>query len=618
MEISGPGRRTVVLGLAVGVVAPGLASAQDKPRTIVSHGIAIHGEPGYAADTPHFPFVDPKAPKGGSVRLGARGTFDSLNPFILKGVAAAGIGQIYLPLMANSADEASTEYGMLAETIEYPGDRSWAIFTLRPQARWHDGQPVTAEDVVFTLDILKTKASPQYAFYYADVIKAEALGERRVKFTFKAGENRELPVIIGQLMVLPRHWWATREFDKTTLEVPLGCGPYRVEAFEPGRQITYRRVADWWAKDLWLTRGRYNFDVIRYDYYRDASVVFEAFKSGDIDFRQENTARLWATAYEFLAVKAGTVKRDEIRHELPAGMQCFAFNQRREPFKDRRVREAIAALFDFEWSNRNLFHGFYRRNVSFFGNSELASTGLPSKEELELLEPLRADIPAEVFTHEFQPPATDGSGNIRDQARHATALLKAAGFEVKAGKMSHVATGKPLAFEMLLGDGSFERIVLPYKQNLEKIGVEMRVRTVDSAQFKAREDDFDFDMMVDGFGQSLSPGNEQRDFWSSGAADRKGSRNTTGIRNPAIDKLIDLLIAAPDRKALIARTRALDRVLLWGHYVVPAWHLGRTWIAYWDRFGRPSKTARYQPVSFDAWWIDETRDKALRDAGARK
>jgi microcin C transport system substrate-binding protein len=369
---------------------------------------------------------------------------------------------------------------------------------------------------------------------------------------------------------------------------------------------------DWWAKDLWMNRGRNNFEVIRYEYYRDVTVQFEAFKAGEIDIRQENIARNWATAYDIPPVKDGRIQRAEIPHELPTGMQCFAFNIRRDFFKDRRVREAIATMFDFAWTNKNLFYGMYKRNISFFGNSELASSGLPTPAELKYLEPLRGKIPDEVFTQEFKLPESDGTGNVRELARRALTLLKEAGWEIKDGKMVEVKTGKKLAFEMMLSDASFERVVLPYKQNLERIGIDMNVRTVDTAQAKRREDEFDFDMIVEGFGQSLSPGNEQRDFWGSKSADTPGSRNTIGIRNEAIDNLVDTLIAAPDRESLITVTHALDRVLLWSHFVVPNWHSSTAYVAYWNRFGRPAKSARYAPVAFDTWWIDEAKDKALQ------
>ncbi|WP_289297643.1 extracellular solute-binding protein [uncultured Reyranella sp.] len=614
-------RRSVLAGgVALWAGAPAILRAQTAapgapaaPGTIhVSHGFAMHGEPKYKADAGPPDYLNPNAPKGGSVRLGARGTFDSLHPYIVKSVPAAGISQLWDTLCWNSRDEASTEYGLIAETIEWPEDRSWVAFTLRPQARWHDGSPITVEDVIFSLDILKSKGLPNYAFYYADVLKAEKVGDRKVRFSFRDNTNRELPLIIGQLPILPSKWWASRDFEKVSLEPALASGPYKVESFDVGRSITYRRVADWWAKDLWMNRGRNNFDVIRYEYYRDVTVQFEAFKAGDLDVRQENIARNWATAYDIPAVRDGRIQRAEIPHELPTGMQCFAFNLRRDYFKDKRVREAIATMFDFAWANKNLFYGMYKRNVSFFGNSELASSGLPTAAELKYLEPLRGKIPEEVFTKEFVLPETDGTGNVRELARKALALLKEAGWEVKDGKMTETKTGRKLAFEMLLNDASFERVVLPYKQNLERIGIDMTVRTVDTAQFKRREDEFDYDMMVEGFGQSLSPGNEQRDFWGSKSADTPGSRNSLGIKDAAIDSLIDTLIAAPDRESLIAVTKALDRVLLWSNFVVPNWHNNKVFVAYWNRFARPDKSARYAPFAFDTWWIDEAKDRALQ------
>lgn len=615
------GRRGILLGSTALVIgAPAILRAQPASgqKVTVSHGFAMHGTPKYPADAGVPDYVNADAPKGGSVRLGARGTFDSMNPFIVKSVPAAGITAIWDTLCWSSRDEASTEYGLVAETIEWPEDRSWVAFTLRPQARFHDGSPITVEDVIFTFDILKAKGSPNYAFYYHDVLKAEKVGDRKVLFTFRDSSNKELPLIVGQLPVLSSKWWASRDFEKVTLERPLGSGPYKVDEFDVGRSITYRRVPDWWAKDLWMNRGRNNFDIMRYEYYRDVSVQFEAFKAGEIDLRQENIARNWSTAYDIPAVREGRIVKAEIPHELPTGMQCFAFNTRRDMFRDRRVREAIATMFDFAWSNKNLFYGMYKRNVSFFGNSELASSGLPTAAELKVLEPLRGKIPDEVFSKEFAVPETDGTGNVRELARRALGLLKEAGWEVKDGKMTDTKTGKKLAFEMLLNDNSFERVALPYKQNLERIGVEMNVRTVDTAQFKRRMDEFDFDMVVEGFGQSLSPGNEQRDYWGSKAAETPGSRNSVGVRNEAIDRLVETLIAAPDRESLIAATRALDRVLLWSHFVVPNWHNPKAMVAYWNRFGRPAKSARYAPVAFDTWWIDEAKDKALQRGGEKK
>ncbi len=606
-------RRSVLAGgAALWAAAPAILRAQTQPKVTVSHGFAMHGTPKYLADAGPPDYLNPDASKGGTVRLGARGTFDSLHPFIVKSVPAAGITSIWDTLCWSSRDEASTEYGLIAETIEWPEDRSWVAFTLRPQAKFHDGTPITVEDVIFTFDILKAKGSPNYAFYYHDVLKAEKTGDRKVLFTFRDNTNKELPLIVGQLPVLPAKWWATRDFEKVSLEMPLGSGAYKVDSFDTGRSIAYRRVDDWWAKNLWMNRGRNNFEVIRYEYYRDVTVQFEAFKGGDIDIRQENIARNWATAYDIPAVRDGRIQRAEIPHELPTGMQCFAFNTRREIFKDRRAREAIATMFDFAWTNKNLFYGMYKRNISFFGNSELASSGLPTPAELKYLEPLRGKIPEEVFTKEFKLPESDGTGNVRDLARRALALLKEAGWEVKDGKMTELKTGKKLAFEMLLSDASFERVVLPYKQNLERIGIDMSVRTIDTAQAKRRGDEFDSDMTVESFGQSLSPGNEQRDFWGSKAADTVGSRNSIGVKDAAIDNLIETLIGAPDRESLINATRALDRVLLWSHFVVPNWHSSTAYVAYWNRFGRPAKSARYAPVAFDTWWLDEAKDKALQ------
>ena len=433
-----------------------------------------------------------------------------------------------------------------------------------------------------------------------------------MKFTFGGGENNELPLIIGQLPVLPSHWWASRDFEKTSLEIPLGSAAYRIDSFEAGRQITAKRVDDYWGRDLWLNRGRSNFDTVRYDYYRDETVAFEAFKAGEIDYREEFTSRNWAVGYDFPAVKSGAVQRATLKHSSTLPMQCLGFNLRNDLFKDRRVRDALVQLVDFEWFNKTLSYGLLTRINSFFFNSELAATGLPSKEELEVLEPLRGKIPDEVFTKEFKLPVTDGSGNNRDGARRAIAVLKEAGWEIRDGKMTSKATGKPLSVELLLGEPRLERFALPFKQWAEKVGIEIRVRTVDPAQYQKRMEDFDYEMTMDIFSQSLSPGNEQREFWGSEAAKTKGSRNTLGISDPAIDKLIELVVAAPDRNSLVMRTRALDRVLLWNEFVVPLYYSTEFWIAYWNKFGRPEKLARYQPRGISTWWFDIEKEKALR------
>ena len=514
--------------------------------------------------------------------------------------------------MTSSEDEAFTEYGLIAESIEVPEDRSWVIFTLRPEARWQDGKPVTADDVIFSLETLRKEGRPFFRFYYKNVAKTEKLGPHKVKFTFGGGENRELPLIMGQLPILPKHFFDGKDFTKTILEPIPGSGPYRFKSFEAGRSVTYERVRDYWGANLAINKGKYNADRIRIDYYRDATVALEAFKSGEYDFRVENTAKVWATGYDSPGLRDGLFKTEEIRHEIPTGMQGFAFNLRKPIFQDPKVRRALAFAFDFEWTNKNLFYGQYARTQSYFSNSELAASGLPSPEELKILEPFRAQVPPEVFTKPYSVPSTDGSGRLRTNLRQGVNLLKEAGWVIKNKKLVNAKTGEPMTFEMLLSSPAFERIVLPFKRNLARLGIEMSVRTVDTAQYRKRTDDFDFDMIVQSFGQSLSPGNEQRDFWGSDAAGRPGSRNTIGIKDPAVDKLVDLIISAPDRESLITRTRALDRVLQWSHYVIPHWHIQSFRVAYWDKFGRPAKTPRYG-LGFDGWWVDPARQAALEE-----
>src|SRR3954447_12982130 len=604
------GRRKLLAGTALWIAAPAIVRAQSSSKVHVGHGFAMHGEPRYPEPPKALDFVNPNAPKGGNVRFGTQGTYDSLHPFVLKGVPAAGISQLWETLCWQSRDEAFTVYGLIAETIEVPEDRSWTAFTLRPQAKWNDGTPITVDDIIWTFETLKAKGPPMYASYYADVLKAEKTGERKVLFTFRNNENHELPLILGQLPALPSKWWASRDFEKSSLEVAMSSGAYKVDSFDVGRSITYRRVPDWWAKDLWMNRGRNNFETLRYEYYRDAEVTLEAFKGGDTDVRRENSGRNWMTRYDVPAVRDGRIKRDELPNEMPQPMQGFVFNLRRELFKDRRLREAVGLMYDFEWQNKNLSYGFFPRPRSFFGNSELEAKGLPSPEELKILEPLRGKIPDEVFTTEYNPPKTDGSGNIREQARQAIGLLKQAGWEIKDGKMTK--DRRKLAFELLLKEAGFERMALPVKQNLERVGVDMNVRTVDTSQYQRRTDSYDFDMVIDLWGQSISPGNEQREFWGSKAADKPGAKNSMGLKDPAVDQLVELVIAAPDRESLVVRTRCLDRVLQWHQFVVPQFRSGKDLVAYWNRFSRPDKTAKYSPVAFDTWWLDEAKDRALQ------
>lgn len=586
------------------------AGAADAPKPV--HGLAMHGDLKYGPDFKHFDYVNPDAPKGGTVRLGATGSFDSFNPFIIKGTAAGASGFVYDTLMDDAADEPFSQYGCLAETVTMPEDRSWVEFQLRKEARWHDGMPVTVDDVIFSFNILVKEGAPFYRFYYGNVAEVTQTGERSVKFTFKPGENRELPLIIGQLTVLPKHYWKDREFNKTTLEPPLGSGPYKITEFEAGRFVKLSRVQDYWGKDIPVMKGYNNFDEIIFDYYRDSNVALEAFLAGRYDYKSENSSKAWATAYETPAVKKGVLVKEQIHHDRPAGMQGFAFNTRRELFSDPQVRHALAYAFNFEWSNKALFYGQYERTRSYFQNSEMAATGLPGPDEMKLLEPFRADLPPEIFTQEYNPPRGDESGNIRGNLRTASKLLTEAGWVIKNGKRINAKTGKLFAFEMLLVSPLFERIALPFAKNLEKLGIAMTVRTIDTAQYRRRLDTFDFDMVVGGFGQSLSPGNEQREFWTTSAAEQEGSRNIIGIKSKAVDAIVEKLIAAPTRKDLVIASRALDRVLQWGHYMIPNWHAPYDRIAYWDKFARPKVTPT-RGNQFFAWWIDAAKAQSLSD-----
>lgn len=571
------------------------------------HALAMHGSPKYQPGFAHFDYVNPDAPKGGALRQGAVGGFDSFNPFIIRGDAAPG--STIETLLTSSADEAFTEYGLIAESIEVPDDRSWVAFTLRPEARWHDGRPITVEDVIFSFETLTTKGSPFYRYYYGSVAKVEKVGPRRVKFTFTEAMNRELPLIVGQMPILPKHYWEGRDFAKPTLEPPLGSGAYKVKSFEAARYVVLERVKDYWGKDLPVNVGQNNFDEIRVEYFRDESVLRQALKSGVIDIRLENQAKAWALDYDIPAVRDGWLKKEAIPNERPTGMQAFAFNTRREIFKDPRVRQALAYAFDFEWTNRNLFFGQYTRSESYFSNSELASRGLPQGEELIILETFRDSIPEEVFTTEYHAPTTDGSGWPRDNLKKAFDLLAEAGWVVRDMRLINEKTGQPMEFEFLLGSQTFERIVLPFQRNLARLGITMRIRLVDQSQYINRTTQYDFDMISEVWPESDSPGNEQREFWGSAAAEQPGSRNTAGVKDPVVDELVELIIQAPDRQSLIARCRALDRVLLWGHYGIPNWHSRVDRWLYWDKFSRPEVTPA-QGTATSYWWYDE--EKALR------
>ena len=563
----------------------------------------MHGTPKYGEDFTHFDYVNPDAPKGGSFSFNALGTFDSLNGFITKGVPASGLGLIYQSLMTASADEPFSKYGDIATSIQVADDHLSVTFSLHPDARWHDGKPITAEDVIWTFETLMKDGSPFYQSYYADIDRVEGEG-KTVTFHFKTTENKELPLIVGAMEILPKHYWADKEFNQTTLVPPLGSGPYKIGKIDAGRSITYDRVTDWWATNLPVHRGRYNFDTIRIEYYRDQTVALEALFGSEYDFRQEYTAKTWATAYENEMVKSGRIVKEKIRHQQPAGMQAFIMNLRRPVFQDREVRRALQLAFDFEWSNKQFAFDAYTRTDSYFENSELASGGVPTGREKDILMQFVDQLPAEIFTVPYTNPTTDGSGNNRKQLRQAMDILEAAGYRLGSDKIRvHEKTGQRLSFEIMHRQPEFERWVLPFIQNLKRIGVEATFRVIDTPQFVDRMTNFDFDMTVGGAGQSLSPGNEQMEYWHSTRADMPGSRNYMGIKDPVVDALVEMVINAPDREELIVRTRALDRVLLWGYYSIPQWHINSWRVAYWDKFGKPDNQAPYALGEIDTWWV---------------
>lgn len=589
-------------------VAPHTVPATDDMLVATAvtqrtHALAMHGDAKYAADFTHFDYVNPDAPKGGTLRLAGYDTFDNLNPFIIKGVSAEGATMIYDTLTEQSSDEPFTVYAGLASDIETPDDRSWVIFTIRPEAKWHDGKPVTAEDVKWSFETLTEKGAPFYKAYYSNVKSVDVMDGNRVKFTFDMANNRELPLIVGQLPILPKHFWEGKNFEETTLEPPLGSGPYKIGAFTPGRSIEYVRVKDWWGADLPVFKGRYNFDRIVYEYFKDQNVSLEALFANQYDFRQEYVAKLWATAYDAPPVKDKRIIKKTIPNQLPQGMQGFVMNLRRPVFQDIAVRKAINYAFDFEWSNKQFAYGEYTRTRSYFANSEMEAKGLPEGKELEILEQFRPMLPSTVFTEEYKNPETDGSGNNRANLRTATKLLDDAGWKLGADGVRE-KNGQKLEFELLIAgvNEGFQRWFQPLEQNLAKIGIKGTIRVVDATQYTNRIISFDYDMIVGSWGQSNSPGNEQREFWESSRADMNGSRNYIGLKDPVVDELVEMIVASPTREDLVARCRALDRVLQSGWYVVPNWHLPAWRVAYWDKFAMPEKQAPFSLGVTDTWW----------------
>ncbi len=568
-----------------------------------SHGISIFGDLKYPKDFKHFEYVNANAPKGGTAKLGVTGTFDSLNPFILKGVSDSNIDLTYDKLMESAADESASEYGLLAASVEMPKSKEWIIFNLRPEAKWNDGTKITADDVIFSLNILREKGHPQYKTLYRDVKSVEKLSPTRVKFSFSSTENRELPLIVGQLPILPKAYYEKNEFDKTTLTPPLSSGPYIIKKIEPGRSITYERNKNYWAKNLPVNIGRYNFDIVNIDYYLDETVTIEALKAGEYDFRRENISKSWIKNYNIPQVEDGRMVKENLPDGTPTGMQCFAFNIRRPNFQNAKIREALAYAYDFEWANKQLFYGAYTRNTSYFGNSEFASSSLPSKAELTLLEPYRNQLPSEVFTKEYQPPVTTGDGDSRANLLKAQQLIKESGWPLRDMKLINPETNKPVEIEFLLVSPTFERIVAPFIKNLKKLGIESTIRTVDSSQYIKRQQNFDFDVIVNWFTQGPSPGNEQINYWTSAKADEIGSQNIIGIKNPAVDFLVEKIVSAKDKAGLKAATSALDRVLLWNFYAIPQWYSRSHRVIYWNKFGRPQITPPYALGFVDTWWV---------------
>jgi microcin C transport system substrate-binding protein len=583
------------------------------------HAIALHGKPKYASNFTHFDYTNPYAPKKGSIKLAAQGTYDSLNQFIAKGNAATEIGLIYDTLTVQSADEPFTQYGLVARTIEWPDDRTWIKYQLRPEARFHDGAPMSALDVKFTFEQLMEKGSPTFKSLYSDVTEVIVIGTYTIKFKFKNGHNRELMLLIGQLPVLPKHYWSKRDLSKSTLDIPLGSSAYKIKSIDIGKNIVFERVKNYWGRNLPVNKGRYNFDEIRYDYYRDSTILLEALKAGSYDFRLENVSKQWATGYDGTPFQKGWLKKENLKHENPTGMQCFMLNMRNPLFSDIRIRKALNYAFDYEWTNNTLFYGAYKRNYSFFTNSELASLGIPSEDELELLEPLKDELPASVFTEPNWLPVTNGTGNNREQLKKAKKLLEEAGWFVKDNVLTN-SNGDIFAFQFLVYDPSFERIINPFIKGLKKLGIQASVRRVEVSQYINQIRNFDFDIITYSYSQSTTPGNELIQYWHSSTADTPASLNMAGIKNPAIDNLITNVIESENREDLIVATKALDRAMLHNWYVIPQWHIDSHRIAYWDKFSRPNVGPKYDPsydISLFTWWIDDKKLKQL-PKGKRK
>lgn len=598
------------LTVAAPFLLPGVAHAEpaEPPpagRPAPAHAIAMHGAPDLPAGFAAFPYVNPDAPKGGRITLGSGGSFDNLNPMIVRGEPVQGIREFVVEsLMARTLDEPFTLYGLIAREITVPEDRSEVTFHLDPRARFSDGTPITAKDVLFSHQILRDKGRPNYRTYYRKVAKTEAPDEHTVRFVFADAEDRELPLILGLMPILPSHLIDPERFEETTLAPIVGSGPYRIANVKPGRSITYARNPDYWARDLPVNRGRFNFDEIRFDYYRDGSAQFEAFRTGSIDLRNEEDPALWAKGYDFAAARNGRVKLEEIPIALPAGMTGLVFNTRRSVFADPKVREALIHLFNFQWFNKSFFHGLYKRTESFFERSMLSSAGKPADErERALLAAYPDAVRADILDGTYRVPESDGTPHNRANARKAYEMFEAAGYTLKNRRLVHTATGRPLAFEILASNISQERLFSAFVSDLAKIGITARIRVVDSAQYQQRLQNYDFDMIQFTWPSSLSPGNEQLFRWSSKVADQPGSFNYAGVENPAADAMIAAMLAAKGEDEFISAVRALDRVLLSGHYVIPLFHPPAQWVAAWRRLAHPGKIP-LSGFNLDSWWVE--------------
>ena len=596
---------TRVLSLGIFLISLFLSfsfAETSPPAPLPIHGLAIMGDLKYKADFKNFDYVNPNAPKGGTLRRAEIGSYDSFNPYAIKGQADIGVTMVYGSLLSRSGDEPASHYGYVAESIEVPDDRSWVIFNLRPNATFHDGSPVTADDVIYSFNILLKEGIPLFRTYYQQVDKVEKLNDRRIKFSFKTNGSRELPIILGDFPIFSKAHMANKDFNKIGLDLPLGCGPYKVKSFKVGQTVTYERIKNWWGENLPIHKGRFNFDEIRNDYYRDMNVAFQAFKAHNLDFRIESSAKNWSVGYNFPAFKEGKLIKEIIPDQNPEPTNGLFYNLRRPLFQDPRVRRAISYAFDFEWINAHLFYNRYQRSDSFFARSDLACRGVPEGEELTILQPFKDQLPPHLFTEAYIPPSTTAPSSLRSNLEKAKKLLQDAGWTIVNNKL--MKNGQPFTFEILLSQPDLERVLQSFVTNLKRIGIDVRLRSVDSSQYSLRRERYDYDMIMAILPQSPSPGNEQREFWSSAAADAIGGFNFSGIKNPVVDQLIELLIAAPDRKSLLAHVHALDRVLLWHDYIIQGWYSAGTPVAYWKNLKKPSASPTYG-LDLMSWWFDD-------------